>query len=200
MTKRKRVTHPFPTCSADSLLASSLLSGYSSLMAEPKYANLIADILWPSGDQSHLWSGSGDIFFLGRQYIGAGHFTAIDNIEDSIGLKDGRLRISIQIQPPELRTMFLNSPGRVEITLTLIISEDQQSWSVAPRKFTGIVTNPRLTSTSYDFDLVEEMSHIRFAETRRWTPESHESRHPGDKIFQYAEVINSGAVQLNWPA
>ena len=162
------------------------------------FANYLIDVLWPDNTSGYFWTGLGDLSFDSRTYLGAGHIVSIDDLEDTLGEPDKRINMSISSIPLDLRNMFIESAGRVQVTIGVITSPDGNTWTRIPRQFVGVVSNPEMRGTVYSFDVVEEALDVDYGRAIFWTDEDQQLKYPGDLGLEHVKDIASG-VDLSWP-
>lgn len=170
------------------------------IMSKDNYMMLYAAELHFKNETVRAHTGTGDIVIDGQTYIGVGSFGNIGNTEET-DEASGPLSIELTLSGLDTsmiaNTMADGSRGRAAKVMIVVIDDD--GTQAADILFSGRMGAAEFKYGGNSGDntitvkVVDRMEEWQRRGVKRWTDESHQSRHSGDRFF-YAV-----AQLANWP-
>jgi hypothetical protein len=149
-----------------------------------------------------LWSGVGSLEWNGETFAGAGSLLGLGTIDETREVVAGGTAISLSGIDPGLVQACIEEarqglPGRVWIGLLAL---DGQLIADPVLAFSGRLDVPELSddqqectiTISYESRLID----LTVARTWRYTHESQQTLHPGDRAFEYVTSIQD--KEITW--
>lgn len=149
-----------------------------------------------------VWSGLGDMVWDGKTWTGAGSLLGLGPIEETEQVVANGTSISLSGVPLEMVALAIDearqgSPGRVWLGL---LAEDRSIIADPVQAFSGRLDVPEISDSadsctitiSYESRLID----LGTARTWRYTHESQQALHPGDKGFEFVTTIQD--KEITW--
>ena len=147
----------------------------------------------------YFWTGRGELIIDATTYIPTNDLVNIDGVESRLNEASARPRVTFSGVSPELRTLLVHDPGRVDVVIGAVRWDASKSmWVKLPRQVRGLLTDPVMSDLLYTFEVTPETLDVDRGEVMYWTDEDHRRRHPNDGIFQHVRTLADG-VDLRWP-
>ena len=175
----------------------------------PDFASALADrdlrpVIFFEGEFAsgsvRLWSGLGEIGWAGQSWSGAGALLGLGAIEETSEIVAGGTSVSLSGIPAHLVQMAIAEarqglPGRVWLGLLTVEGRIIADPVLA---FAGRLDVPEITddaetcriTISYESRLID----LNTARSWRYTHESQQALHPGDRGFEYVTAIQDREV------
>ena len=147
-----------------------------------------------------LWSGLGEIGWAGQSWSGAGALLGLGAIEETSEVVAGGTSVSLSGIPPDLVQLCIAEarqglPGRVWLGL---LTPEGQIVADPILAFAGRLDVPEITddaencriTISYESRLID----LNTARSWRYTHESQQALHPGDRGFEYVTAIQDREI------
>lgn len=147
-----------------------------------------------------LWSGLGEIGWAGESWAGAGTLLGLGAIEETGAVVATGTAVSLSGVPTALVQLVIAEarqglPGRVWIGL---LAEDGTIIADPVQAFSGRLDVPEITddvgtctiTISYESRLID----LNTPRTWRYTHESQQALHPGDRGFEYVTAIQDREI------
>ena len=147
-----------------------------------------------------LWSGLGEIGWAGQSWSGAGALLGLGAIEETSEVVAGGTSVSLSGIPLDLVQLAIEEarqglPGRVWLGL---LTEEGQIIADPVLAFAGRLDVPEITddaescriTISYESRLID----LNTARSWRYTHESQQALHPGDRGFEYVTAIQDREI------
>lgn len=158
---------------------------------------LAVEIIYPMGPV-RVHSGVGDIVISGQTYKGVGALGGIDPVSQTSKTEPGRLRLSLSgldgtLLQEVLNTRCQGSPAKV----WLVVLDRDDLFVSATLLFSGRVSSQNLKygrETSISIELVDRLADWSRKGTARFSDESQQSRHAGDRFFRYIAQMSEKPI------
>ena len=147
-----------------------------------------------------IWSGLGEISWNGDTWSGAGSLLGLGSIDESGEVVAGGTSVSLSGIPLDLVQLAIEEarqglPGRVWLGL---LTEEGQIIADPVLAFAGRLDVPEITddaescriTISYESRLID----LNTARSWRYTHESQQALHPGDRGFEYVTAIQDREI------
>ena len=145
----------------------------------------------------YFWTGSGELVLGSDTFLSTNDLVSIEGVETRLNEAGARPRVTFSGVTPELRTLLVHDPGKVDVTIGAVRWDGTQ-WVRMPRQIRGLLTDPVMSGLLYTFEVTPESLDVDRGEVRYWTDEDHRRRHPGDGIFKHVRTLADG-VDIRWP-
>ena len=147
-----------------------------------------------------LWTGVGDFEWDGKTWAGAGTLLGFSSIEETNDIVASGISVSLSGVPVDLVSIAIrdaeqNAPGTIWIGF---MSDDWQLLADPEIIFSGLLDVPTIedssdtctVTVSYESQLID----LQRAREWRYTNESQQVLHPGDRGFEYVAGIQNKTV------
>lgn len=174
---------------------SSILNALAQSEVEPFYA---VEILLDSG-ALRLWTGRGDRVIDGEVYTGGGDFVGISGLEEVADLSAKSITLTLSGVPSSVVAIALSEPyQRRKVRVLWGVRNEDDFVNV----FSGSLNQMTIEDTpdgatisaTVDSKLVE----LERSTKRRYTSESHKSRHATDTFFDFVAKIQDKSIQFQY--
>jgi hypothetical protein len=156
---------------------------------------------FPSG-WVRIWTGTGDIVWEDKIWTGVGTLLGMGALEETSDVVASGTTVSLSGVPPDLVGLAISEarqglPGRIWLAL---LTDDRQIIADPVQAFSGRLDVPELQedgqsctlTISYESRLID----LGTARSWRYTHESQQVLHPGDRGFEYVTAIQD--QEITW--
>lgn len=172
-----------------------LATAISQANVRPFYA---IEILFDSAP-IRIWTGVGDVTIDGETYSGAGALLSIGDVEQVADLSAPSIEIALSGMDDSLVALSLTEPfQRREVNVwfgAFINDAGDHSEFLA---YQGFVNTMRLRDNKDRGTVIitvdSKQLELQRTDGRRYTSESHKSRHPSDTFFDYVSGIQDSEI------
>lgn len=155
---------------------------------------LAVEMLFDSGPV-RLWTGYGDRTIDGNAYIGAGELLNIEGLEEVADLSAKALTISLSGSSGELVSLALQEPyQRRKCRVLYGVTNVDDYVEVFSGKLNKMTIEDAPDSSTISVLVDSKLVELDRASNRRYTSESHKSRHPGDTFFDYVAGLQDAEI------
>ena len=145
----------------------------------------------------YFWTGQGELTLNSQVYKTAPDLLSIEGVESRFSQAQARPRVSYSGVRPDIRTLFLHDPGRVDVVIGAV-RWDGSKWVKMPRVVRGLMTDPILQGLTYTFEVTPRTLDVDRGEVRYMTDEDHRRRYPDDELYKHSRTLSDG-VDIAWP-
>lgn len=110
-----------------------------------------------------------------------------------------RLRISLAIRDPSLRSGFLNSVGPVEVEVIFLTRPRPKTAYKEISKVKGHLTDGKLEGNVYSFIVAPPNFDLQRGRALYWDHDSQQQRAAGDRGFEMMASLAEGLSGKRWP-
>ena len=154
---------------------------------------------YPDGTSYHVSTLHDDLTVGGITYTAVGpDVLQIGSQQTSLN-GQARMTLALSSIEPAHRSLFLQDPGRVRITVRMLYSVDGgATWQVINRFHTGYLSRPQLRGGEYAVEISIYRDELNRGFDESWSNENQERDFPGDKGLEHLAVLSSG-LDIRWP-
>lgn len=147
----------------------------------------------------YVHTGVGDLVHDGDTYKGIGGFAGMSATEENVIM--GATKVDLQlsgVDPANISIAFNQDYQGKPATVWVVFLNDDRSFEGDPVViFKGFMDNQIInlgTTGTVQLSLVSKFEDWSKSKAVRYNDADHQERHPGDKIFQYAEQVAARQV------
>ena len=142
-----------------------------------------------------LWTGYGDRTIDGNTYTGAGELLNIQGLEEVADLSAKALTLVLSGASAELVSLALQEPyQRRKARVLYGVTSVDDYVEVFTGKMNRMTIEDSAESGQISLIVDSKLVELDRSSNRRYTSESHKSRHPGDKFFDYVAAIQDAEI------
>jgi hypothetical protein len=169
----------------------ALLTALTQSNVEPFYA---VELLLDSSPV-RLWTGYGDRTIDGETYTGSGSLMSISGLEETADLSAKSITISLSGMPGSLVSLALQEPYQRRKCRVLFGVRDVDNFvEVFSGSLNKMTIEDSAESGTISVLVDSKLVELEKASNRRYTSESHKSRHSGDTFFDYVAAIQDAEI------
>ena len=150
----------------------------------------------------YMWTGLGSIDWDGKTWLGIGSLASVSPIEEGSTLEARGITLGLSGIDLDLLAKILGEYGtRLPVTLYLMLFDGSGSFIPNPiTAWSGMMDQPTISvdgsSASISIACENKLAEMNMAMDRRYTNEDQQIDHPGDRGFEFVNLIQQ--VQINW--
>ena len=150
-----------------------------------------------------FWSGDGDLTItlndgIAKAYKGTNGIITLAAPRESSN-EATRLRAVMEVSDRGIREQLTYDVGPLLVDVHWIYSKrGNTTWYDTEKSFRGRLSSPILTGAQYTINVESVISDIDRGRVVNWSDDIQQSRHPGDKGFEYLTALAEG-IETRWP-
>jgi len=142
-----------------------------------------------------LWTGYGDRTIDGNTFAGAGELLNIQGLEEVADLSAKAITISLSGATAELVSLALQEPyQRRKCRVLYGVTSVSDYVEVFSGKLNTMTIEDAPDSGTISVLVDSKLVELDRASNRRYTSESHKTRHPGDTFFDYVAGLQDAEI------
>ena len=142
-----------------------------------------------------LWTGYGDRTIDGNSYVGAGELLNIQGLEEVADLSAKAITISLSGVSGNYVSLALQEPyQRRKCRVLYGVTSVDDYVEVFSGKLNKMTIEDAPDSGTISVLVDSKLVELDRASNRRYTSESHKSRHPGDTFFDYVSGLQDAEI------
>ena len=170
---------------------SAILTALAQPEVEPFYA---VEIDLDSGPL-RLWTGYGDRTIESNTYTGGGNFIGIEGLEEVADLSAKAVTLSLSGIPASVVSLALQEPyQRRRVRILWGVRSVSDVVEVFSGSLNQMVIEDSAESGTISVTVDSKLVELERASNRRYTSESHKTRHSGDTFFDYVSQIQDAEI------
>lgn len=154
---------------------------------------LAVSIDYPTLGPVRAHSGVGDLSIAGEIYTGVGQLGEISPVNQGSESQPGELTLTLSGLDGSLLTEVMNTRCQgAKIKVWLVVLNDDHQAQGAALLFTGRLSTQRIAhgeTSTIEVTAVDRMADWQRGSADRFSDESHQQRHPGDRFFRYVSQM-----------
>jgi hypothetical protein len=164
-------------------------------LAQPEVEQFFAvELLFDSGPV-RLWTGYGERTIDGEVYTGAGTLINIQGLEEVADLSAKALTLSLEGTSAEIVSLALQEPyQRRKARVLYGVTGSDAYVEVFSGKMNTMTIEDAADSGRVELVVDSKLVELDRSSNRRYTSESHKSRHPGDTFFDYVAGLQDADI------
>lgn len=142
-----------------------------------------------------LWTGYGDRTIQGETYTGGGTLVGVGGLEEVADLSAKAITLSLSGMPAEVVSLALQEPyqrRRVRVLWGVVSVTDVVE--VFSGSLNQMVIEDSAEAGTINVTVDSKLVELEKASNRRYTSESHKSRHPNDTFFDFVAEIQDAEI------
>lgn len=155
------------------------------------------------GPSTNLWTGTEEITFDSRTYIGMGSVLEIGTVEAATDVADTRLELVLGTIPTALRAQFLQDAGPLSVTLRFArVTRDSgtsPTISALPTLMTGKLSTAQMREGILRVEVETVRGDVDRGLPQMWSDQDQQSRSPGDRFFEHMRALANQGIDVAWP-
>lgn len=154
---------------------------------------LAVSIDYPVLGMVRTHSGVGDLEISGHMYSGVGQLGEVSPVSQGSESQPGELTLTLSGLDGSLLTEVMNTRCQgAKIKVWLVVLNDDHQAQGAALLFTGRLSTQRIAhgeTSTIEVVAVDRMADWQRVSADRFSDESHQQRHPGDRLFRYVSQM-----------
>lgn len=169
----------------------AILTALAQPEVEPFYA---VEIDLDSGPL-RLWTGYGDRTIESNTYTGGGNLIGIEGLEEVADLSAKAVTLSLSGIPASVVSLALQEPyQRRRVRILWGVRSVSDVVEVFSGSLNQMVIEDSAESGTISVTVDSKLIELERASNRRYTSESHKTRHSGDTFFDYVSQIQDAEI------
>lgn len=170
---------------------SAILTALAQPEVEPFYA---VEIDLDSGPL-RLWTGYGDRTIDGNTYTGGGTLMGIEGLEEVADLSAKAVTLTLSGMPASVVSLALQEPyQRRRVRILWGVRGVSDFVEVFSGSLNQMIIEDGPESGTLSVTVDSKLVELEKSSNRRYTSESHKSRHPNDTFFDYVAKIQDAEI------